>query len=118
MDRKRLEQFQKRLLQKQQELTQAVVRMEQDGRAADEEATQDIADKATNSYTKEFLFHQRNTDRNQLQLVNDALARLREGTYGECLHCGEELNLKRLEAVPWAGLCIGCQEKVEQGVVA
>lgn len=118
MDRKKLEHFQKRLLQKQQELMQAVARIEQDGRAADEEATQDIADKATNSYTKEFLFHQSNTDRSQLQLVNEALVRLREGSFGECIACGEELNLKRLEAVPWAGLCINCQEKVEQGVVA
>ena len=118
MERKKLELFQKKLLQKQQELMQAVARNEQDGRAADEEATQDIADKATNSYTKEFLFHQSNADRGQLQLVNDALARLREGSYGECTSCGEELNLKRLEAVPWAGLCINCQEKVEQGVVA
>ena len=118
MDRKRLEHFHKRLLQKQQELMQVVARIEQDGRAADEEATQDVADKATNSYTKEFLFHQSNAERSQLQLVNDALARLREGTYGECMTCGEELNLKRLEAVPWAGMCISCQEKVEQGVVA
>jgi RNA polymerase-binding transcription factor len=118
MDRKRLEQFHKKLQQKQQELMQAVARNEQDGRAADEEATQDIADKATNSYTKEFLFHQSNADRSQLQLVNDALVRIREGTFGECTACGEELNLKRLEAVPWASLCINCQEKVEQGVVA
>lgn len=118
MDRKRLEQFQKKLLHKQQELMQTVARIEQDGRAADEEATQDVADKATNSYTKEFLFHQSNTDRSQLQLVNDALARLRDGSYGECTNCGQELNLKRLEAVPWASLCIACQEKVEEGVVA
>ncbi|HVA63658.1 MAG TPA: TraR/DksA family transcriptional regulator [Terriglobales bacterium] len=118
MDRKRLEQFQKKLQQKQLELMQAVARNEQDGRAADEEATQDIADKATNSYTKEFLFHQSNADRSQLQLVNDALTRLRDGSFGECVACGEELNLKRLDAVPWAGLCINCQEKVEQGVVA
>lgn len=117
MDRKRLEQFKKRLLQKQQELMQAVSRNEQDGRLADEEATQDIADKATNSYTKEFLFHQSNTDRNQLQLVNDALARLREGNFGECITCGEELNLKRLDAVPWARYCIHCQEKAEQGTL-
>jgi len=118
MERKKLEQFQKKLLHKQQELVQAVARNEQDGRSADEEATQDIADKATNSYTKEFLFHQSNTDRTQLQLVIDALARIREGSFGECASCGEELNLKRLDAVPWASLCINCQEKVEQGIVA
>lgn len=118
MDRKKLEAFKKRLQQKQIELMQAVTRIEQDGRQADEEATQDIADKATNSYTKEFMFHLSNADRGQLQLVNEALGRLREGTYGECTVCGQELNLKRLEAVPWARYCINCQEKSEQGVLA
>lgn len=118
MDKKRLEHFKAKLQQKQQELMHAVSRNEQDGRQADEEATQDIADKALNSYTKEFLFHQSNTDRTQLQLVVEALGRIRDGSYGECVTCGEELNAKRLEAVPWARYCLSCQEKVEQGVLS
>jgi len=117
MDKKRLEHFKAKLQQKQQELMLAVSRNEQDGRQADEEATQDIADKALNSYTKEFLFHQSNTDRSQLQLVVEALGRIRDGSFGECVTCGEELNSKRLEAVPWARYCLSCQEKVEQGVL-
>lgn len=118
MDKKRLEHFKVKLQQKQQDLMHAVSRNEQDGRLADEEATQDIADKALNSYTKEFLFHQSNTDRTQLQLVVEALGRIRDGSYGECVTCGEELNAKRLEAVPWARYCLSCQEKVEQGVLS
>ncbi len=117
MDKKRLEHFKVKLQQKQQDLMLAVSRNEQDGRQADEEATQDIADKALNSYTKEFLFHQSNTDRTQLQLVVEALGRIRDGSFGECVTCGEEINSKRLEAVPWARYCLACQEKVEQGVL-
>ena len=117
MDKKRLEHFKTKLQQKQQDLMLAVSRNEQDGRLADEEATQDIADKALNSYTKEFLFHQSNTDRTQLQLVVEALGRIRDGSFGECVTCGEEINSKRLEAVPWARYCLACQEKVEQGVL-
>lgn len=116
MDKRRLEQFKKKLLQKQGELLQAVSRNEQDGRTADEEATQDVADKAINSYTKEFLFHLSNSDRNLLQMVDEALRRIREGGYGQCLSCGNEMNPKRLEAVPWARYCIACQEKVERGL--
>ncbi len=117
MDKKRLDQFKKRLEARQHELRRLVVRNVQDGRAADEQAAQDIADKAANSYTKEFLFHQSNNDRQLLQLVEEALNRIREGAYGECVNCGNELNAKRLEAVPWTRYCINCQEKVEQGLL-
>jgi DnaK suppressor protein len=117
MEKKRLEQFKKRLEMRQQELRRLVSRNVQDGRAADEQAAQDIADKAANSYTKEFLFHQSNNDRQLLQLVEEALSRIREGSYGECVNCGNELNAKRLEAVPWTRYCIACQEKVEQGLL-
>jgi DnaK suppressor protein len=118
MDKRRLEATKKKLLQRQQELLRAVSRNEQDGRSADEEATQDIADKAINSYTKEFLFHQSNNDRNLLRMVDEALSRIREGTFGECIVCGSEINAKRIEAVPWTRYCIACQEKIEQGVLA
>jgi DnaK suppressor protein len=47
--------------------------------------------------------------------VDSALARIKDGTYGECNSCHEELQQKRLEAVPWTRYCITCQEKTEQG---
>ena len=58
MDKKKVEYYKKRLVTTQDELLRLVTKSERDGREADEEATQDIADKAANSYTKEFLFHQ------------------------------------------------------------
>jgi RNA polymerase-binding transcription factor len=117
MDKKKLDYFKKRLETRQQELRRTVTRTEQDGRSADEDATQDIADKAANSYNKEFLFHQSNNERQLLQMVENALSRIREGSFGECIHCGKEINAKRLEAVPWTRHCIECQEKLEQGVL-
>ncbi len=117
MDKKKAELFRKRLLAKQEELLRLVSKSEQDGRQADEEATQDIADKAANSYTKEFLFHQSDDNRRLLQLVTEALERLKNGSYGLCVACHEEVQVKRLEAVPWARHCIECQEKQEQGLL-
>jgi DnaK suppressor protein len=117
MDKKKAESYKKRLLQKQEELQRLVSKSEQDGREADEEVTQDIADKAANSYTKEFLFHQSDDNRRVLQLVNEALERLKTGEYGLCVACHEEVESKRLEAVPWARHCIDCQEKQEQGLL-
>ena len=117
MDKKKLETFKKRLETRQQELRRMVSRTQQDGRSADEDTAQDIADKAASSYNKEFLFSQSNNDRQLLLMVDGALARLREGTFGECVSCGKEINAKRLEAVPWTRHCIECQEKAEQGLL-
>ena len=117
MDKKKIEYFRKRLEGRQQDLRRMVSRTQQDGRAADEDTAQDIADRAASSYTKEFLFHQSNNDRQLLQMVEGALARLREGNFGECISCGKEINPKRLEAVPWTRHCIECQEKLEQGIL-
>ncbi len=117
MEKKRLEQFRKQLEQRQQELRRVVSRTQEDGRIADAEAAQDIADRAANSYTKEFLFAQSNNDRQLLGMVEMALSRIREGSFGECIHCGNEINAKRLEAVPWTRYCIECQEKMEKGLL-
>jgi len=117
MEKKKLEYFKKRLETRQHELRRTVSRTEQDGRTVDEDSAQDIADKAASSYNKEFLFHQSNNDRQLLQMVENALSRIREGSFGECISCGKEINPKRLEAVPWAKHCIACQQKMEQGLL-
>ncbi len=117
MDKKKVETFKKRLETRQQELRKMVSRTQQDGRSADEDVAQDIADKAASSYNKEFLFHQSNADRQLLQMVEGALARIREGSFGECISCGKDINPKRLEAVPWTRHCIECQEKLEKGML-
>ena len=117
MEKRRLELYKKRLLERRGQLQEIVSKAEQDGREADEEAAQDIADKATNSYTKEFLFKKSNDDRFILQLIQEALDRMEEGSYGTCVHCGGEMQQKRLDAVPWARHCLDCQEKQEQGTL-
>jgi DnaK suppressor protein len=117
MDKKKLDYFRKRLETRQQELRRTVTRTQQDGRSADEDSAQDIADRAASSYNKEFLFSQSNNERQLLQMVESALNRIREGTFGECISCGKEINAKRLEAVPWTRHCIECQEKLEQGIL-
>jgi len=117
MDKKKSDHYRKRLLAKQEELLRLVSKSEQDGRQIDQDVTQDIADKAANSYTKEFLFHQSDDNRRILQLVNEALDRIKNGGYGLCVACQEEVQPKRLDAVPWARHCIECQEKQEQGLL-
>jgi DnaK suppressor protein len=116
MDKKRIENYQKKLLARREELLKSIARTEEEGRAADDDPTVDLADKAANSYTKEFLFGQNNTDRTTLQLIDQALERIKKNTYGVCEICEAELQQKRLDAVPWARHCTACQEKQEQGL--
>jgi len=117
MNKKLMEGYKKRLLDKKREVTDAYNKNKTYGRLTEDEGTQDLADKASSAYTKEFLYSLSNTDREVLQKVDEALARIRGGSYGVCVECGEELNKKRLEAVPWASHCISCQEKIEKGLL-
>jgi DnaK suppressor protein len=117
MDKKRLDYYKKKLQTRRDELLKAIARTEQEGREADEDPTVDLADKAANSYTKEFLFGQTHNDRGLLALVEAALERIKDEEFGECGACHQELQQKRLEAVPWTRYCITCQEKQEQGIL-
>jgi len=117
MDKKRLETYQKKLQARREELLKSIARTEEEGRAADDDPTVDLADKAANSYTKEFLFGQNNIDRTTLQLIDQALERIKRNAFGYCEQCESELQQKRLDAVPWARHCTTCQEKQEQGLL-
>jgi len=115
MDKKKVDVFKKQLEDRQADLRKIVASTEQDGREADVGSAQDLADRAANSYAKEFLFNQSANERVQLQMVEGALARIKEGAFGQCISCGNPINAKRLEAVPWTRYCITCQEKIETG---
>jgi DnaK suppressor protein len=117
MDKKRLDYYKKKLLTRREEVMKTIARTQEEGRTADEDPTVDLADKAANSYTKEFLFGMTSTDRSLLNLIDAALKRIQEDEYGVCANCQEEMQQKRLEAVPWAKHCVSCQEKMEQGLL-
>ncbi len=109
-----LKRFKTKLLEKRLELINVVQKTENYGREADNSTeAMDIADKAASSYTKEFMFSKSGSDRQLLQSVIDALDRIEEKDYGDCSNCGEPVERKRLEAVPWAALCLSCQEQAE-----
>jgi DnaK suppressor protein len=59
----------------------------------------------------EFALDERETA--ELRLVDAALARIDAGTYGQCVDCGVDIPVARLQAAPHASRCIACQEKTE-----
>lgn len=115
MDKRSQEQYKKKLIEKRASLSQAYLRDKTYGRESDEGGTQDLADKASTSYTKEFLYSLSNSERVILQQVEDALSRLDGGEFGICEECGESIHKKRLDAVPWARYCLNCQEAADRG---
>ena len=111
----KLRRFEDHLRRQQRQLERTVLTTVEQGRQAVAEDTLDVADQAVFSYQKEMLFSQGTEGHSQLSRVRLALERLREGSFGECLHCGQPIGEKRLEALPWTPYCIACQEKIETG---
>jgi len=77
------------------------------------ETTKDEGDLATISHEKDVLYHLHEGGFARLRFIRKALEAIDRGSYGECADCGNDINEKRLEAVPWAEMCIGCQEAKE-----
>lgn len=78
-------------------------------------ADNDLAENASATLGREIDYTLGENSESVLAEIDAALARIDEGTYGICTNCGEEIPLARLEAYPWASLCIGCKRKDEAG---
>ena len=70
-------------------------------------------DLASSLEGREMIFQLTSRDRNELRLIEDALFRINEGTYGACESCEKKISLKRLQIMPLTSLCIDCQEAAE-----
>jgi DnaK suppressor protein len=110
----RLEKFKQRLVAKRKELVSEVRGSNVGSLETNADGIQDIADQASSAYTKEFLLSIGDAERRMLRQVDEALDKIRQDTYGLCESCGEMINERRLEALPFARLCIKCQEKEEE----
>ncbi len=117
MPKKDLERFRRLLMEKKASLSADLAKTRSAEEETGDEATQDIADKAVSSYTREFLYSLSDNDRNTLLLIDQALGRIEDGSYGHCQNCGVTMNEKRLNAVPWAPHCVDCQELAEKGLL-
>lgn len=110
MTKSELAKFKNILLEKQDELERFV--RNRDGIAIEKAA--DAIDEVQHATERELAI--RNLDRETILLrnVRSALRRISDGSYGVCLHCDEEISLKRVNAVPWAPYCIQCQEEADR----
>lgn len=110
-----MQQFKTELNRRKSELLAQITRAESQARASAERLT-DPGDKSADTLNREFLFAQTDATRQSLGRVQEALDRIREGTFGECEECGGPISPARLKAIPWARNCVRCQEKLETGL--
>lgn len=73
----------------------------------------DDYDKAAQERERELGIILTAQEKNKLIAVDDALKRIDEGTYGICDECGEKISKQRLNAVPFAAMCVACKSKKE-----
>lgn len=113
MNRGQFKEFEKKLLEKRRDIV-AKKSAKLGPEADNPEYGLDEGDRANASQAKEMNWLLGSQEGALLELVEAALSRVQDGTFGECLHCGQEISAKRLIAVPWTRYCITCQELIEQ----
>lgn len=86
-----------------------------EGSVADEswESEEDSADLSASMMEKEIALSVEDDLEEMIEAVDKALVKIRDKTYGVCDICGGDIAVARLEAVPWATLCINCKSLVE-----
>ena len=78
------------------------------------EKTPDAIDEVQLAGERELAIRNLDRESNLLRNVKGALARIADGSYGVCMHCEEDIKIKRLDAVPWTKYCIKCQEAADR----
>src|SRR3990167_6909791 len=73
-----------------------------------------MADMATDNYDREFSLGLADNEQKILNRINAALEKIEENTFGLCEACEKKISKVRLRAVPYAELCVPCQEKQEK----
>lgn len=117
MDKKTRAKYEKLLIQKKKEIEKSYLEKIQKSGDAGADGTLDSVDEASVNYNKEYWYSLSDSDRKILILINDAIIRTKDQSFGKCLHCKEKIEEKRLEAVPWARFCVHCQDLYDKGLL-
>lgn len=73
------------------------------------EAGEDLADIGSDNFSRDMGLTLMSEEGKRIALIQDAIQRLIEGDYGECIDCGTKIGSGRLDAIPYAKLCIKCK---------
>lgn len=121
-NKKELSEFKKLILKRKQQTLDDIKHISDDTlKKSQKEASGDIsgytyhmADVATDTYDREFSLGLASKERDFLYELEDSLKKIEEGTFGICEECKAIITKTRLKAVPYARLCVKCQERKEK----
>ena len=113
MDTGRLERIREHLLQRRRMLIENYDRRKAAGEEASTAEPRDEADESVRLDAQDEAWRMAEAEGRELARIDATLTRLRDETFGECVDCGEEIEEKRLMALPTASRCMSCQEARE-----
>lgn len=121
MDKKKINKYKKLLLEKRSVILSEIEHLQKGAlKKSQRDASGDLsgyvyhmADVGTDNFDREFSLDLASNEQKILYEIDEALKRIKEGGFGRCEGCGNEINPGRLEAVPYARLCIDCKEREE-----
>lgn len=121
MDTVQLDKLREALLERKQELESEIAEFQQEIVDLGDDQEQErgtggnhFADDASSLGEQETISTIGDDFKEQLQMVEAALKRMDEGTYGVCQRCGKAIPVERLEALPYAAYCIECKAHLER----
>ena len=114
--------FKKLILKRKEEIVEQINHISEDTlKKSQKDAAGDIsgytyhmADIATDTYDREFSLGLASNERKLIYEIDDAVKKIEDGTYGICEGCKNLITKTRLKAIPYARLCLKCQEKTEK----
>ena len=113
MDKKKLANFKHKLEDVRDRLSGGVKKALQDSKDEVKGGVPDISDEASRTYARQVILNLGEKERDELKLVELALSKISEGTYGTCDSCEGKIPEGRLEAVPYTRYCVQCQNAKE-----
>ena len=113
MDPKKIKETRLRLSGEYENLIRSINRKRTATEEITIENTEDEGDLASISHNRELLYNLHQSDFERVRSIREAMKAIDRGQYGECVRCGEDINETRLKAIPWATMCIRCQEHAE-----
>jgi DnaK suppressor protein len=118
MEQGEVERLRQKLEFQRHETRQFLRRLDQEAQSLNAEDAQESADRCVISVSKESLFERSSQRRTVLGLIEAALKRIADGSFGICVGCGGEIQDQRLQALPWTQFCLRCQGELEEKIGA
>jgi len=111
LSKENLENFKEKLLKEKLQILSDVLGEELALKYFSSDVEGDSADKASDVYENQVLTSLSGIQRETIDKINNALKRIEDGTYGKCSACGADIEIERLNVVPYTDLCSNCARK-------